>query len=160
MASRGYDIKARKIQPLKALWVIILTSVIDSTLELLIEVGVIIVDPDNCYLMSSNDFFNALLWLIFRLLATNLWIWPSLYVFNSKAVVRAERRQRSLIQEESYDQFDEAPPMLSPQKKESASSLGLQSYHSGVSEGDNLKTLSFERSKMEKLDESGSSNSD
>lgn len=160
MSSRGYDVKARKIQPLKALWVIILTSVIDSTLELLIEVGVIIVDPDNWYLMSSNDFFNAFLWIIFRLLATNLWIWPSLYVFNSRAVVKAEKHQRLLIQEESYDQFDEAPPMLSTQSKEIRGTFALQNHGSGISENDARKTLSFERNKMEKLDESGSSDSD
>jgi hypothetical protein len=54
-----------------------------------------------------------ILWLLFRLSASNLWIWPSFYVFNPKFIIRKEKFQSKLNEEDSYDVYDEAKTLPS-----------------------------------------------
>jgi hypothetical protein len=128
--SRGYQIDVKKSRSLYALWIIIITSNLNATVELIIELLLLIQNPENCYFITDIDSINAILWLFFRLSASNLWVWPTIYAFNPKTISEKEKLQKMLIEEDSYEHFNHLAPPPALGINRSPESTSLQSYGS------------------------------
>ena len=108
---KSFKLQGKKLtkndkEKLVKLWIMISTNTIDAFLQVVIETLFITTHPDECYKVTPYDYINAVIWIVFRLTAVNLWIWPCLYVFNAKKIYKEELLSIKKNEEDSYDQFE------------------------------------------------------
>ena len=91
---------------LRMLWIVIITNLIDAVLELIWNIIILAINPDNCYDLFSNEASNIITLWIFKSLSLNIWIWPILYVFNSRHIVKYQIKSELQAEKDAtYDQF-------------------------------------------------------
>ena len=88
--------RPRNISDIKRLWAIIIVSCAESFLHFVLDMTYLIVNPVSWGSLVGVHWIDALLWLIFRWLSLNLWVWVNLYAFNVKSISKEFEDSRIL----------------------------------------------------------------
>lgn len=115
-------VKYKVKKDLIKLWVVIIMNIIEAVVHGSLDVYLLILYPESCYHISDSDVANAIFWLTLRMLSTNAWIWPTLFAFNSRDVVKYQTRSPSLMSSVDVDEYEDS---IKPIPRETVSPINI-----------------------------------
>ena len=62
-----------------------------------------IANPNDWYGITTSDPFNAIIWFILRYFEVNFWIWPTIYAFNSRDIVKYQNSRDGRLMSDLTD---------------------------------------------------------
>ena len=97
------DGKSKILSDIRKLWIITLTSLVESIIHGVIDMSILIANPNDWYKITTSYPFDAILWFALRFFEVNFWIWPTIYAFNSRDIVKYQNSRGGRLMSDLTD---------------------------------------------------------